>query len=246
MKERLFRFKRFSVHHSRSAMPIGVDGVLIGAWTPVAGKRMLDVGTGCGVIAMMLAQRNPGAMVLGIDNHHPSVEECTLNFEAFPIPGSLKAIHLDFPEEASRLCESGRFDVIVSNPPFYESGVDSPDTARLKARHASSLSPISLLENAPAMLNDGGCLSMIVPVESFEKLVRHGEKNGMELSRSCFVRDHSGSPLKRAMLEFRCMPNDDASHQSSPPEPEELTMFEPDGTPTPEYRQLCADFYLKF
>lgn len=243
MKERLFRFKRFNVSHARSSMPIGVDGVLIGAWAYAKGGRVLDVGTGCGVIALMMAQRDGQAIIRGIDIDVPSVEEASVNFDNSPWHERLSADCVSFCD----LDGTEAYDLIVSNPPFYNAGMKDLDTARKRARHSGELSPEILVCGASAVLVPGGVLSMIVPAEAFEPLVSLSEDNGLTLSRGCFVRDHYGSPEKRVMLEFekeRSAPSDNASSRKV--EMEHLAMFDLDGQPTPEYRLLCGQFYLKF
>ena len=113
-REKVFKFKRFAVVNDRSAMKVGTDGVLLGAWCPVDGaKRVLDVGTGCGVIALMVSQRNPTATIVGIDIDHDAIEEATANFGHSPWSERLTAIEGDFNEWTT---DEG-FDLIVSNPP---------------------------------------------------------------------------------------------------------------------------------
>lgn len=237
MKERLFRFKQFNVSHGRSAIPIGVDGVLVGAWADCRGDRLLDVGTGCGVIALMLAQRNPTAMVDAIDVHRPSVEEAEENFRNSPWSGRLAVKEIPF----SALSSSGeKYDRIVSNPPFFNSGVDSCESDRMKARHQGELSPYSLLEAGSGILTEDGRIAMIVPSEMADALTDFAAGKGMTLLRECYVKDHEGSPEKRVLLEFGNQPHTETGVT------EHLTMFLSSGEPTDRYRRLCGQFYLKF
>ncbi len=243
MKERLFRFKRFNVSHARSSMPIGVDGVLIGAWASSRGGRVLDVGTGCGVIALMLAQRDGQAVIRGIDVDLPSVEEASMNFINSPWRERLSVDCVSFCD----LDETETYDLIVSNPPFYDAGMKDLDTARKRARHSGELSPESLVCSSESVLSQEGVLSMIVPAETFHPLVSLAADNGLTFARGCFVRDHHGSPEKRVMLEFvKNVPTDLNFSVDSEPAIQHLTMFESNGEPTPEYRRLCGQFYLKF
>lgn len=246
MKERLFRFKHFSVSHSRSAMPIGVDGVLIGAWASEGKRHILDVGTGCGVIALMAAQRNPSGYILAIDIHAGSVEEAQENFAASPWRDRLEArlLSYDSPELSER-----KFDLVVSNPPFFDSGVRDLNSSRLKARHQGDLSPASLVRQARSILTDDGRLAMIFPASMYESVREHAVAEALVPLRTCFVRDHEGAPVKRVMAEFT--PADASSLcRNGVPDYGEiisyLTMFADSQTPTDEYRELCRDFYLKF
>ena len=243
MKERLFRFKHFEVSHSRSAMPVGVDGVLVGAWATAEGRRVLDVGTGCGVIAMMIAQRNGKAIVDAIDIDESSVEEARENFLRSQWDDRLSAKLVSFSEVPSL----PGYDLIISNPPYFDSGIRELDTARKKARHVGELSPEILVEKASHLLNPGGLLSLIVPSGMKDSLCGIAKKSGMVVERVCYVRNHEGGQEKRVMLEFRkplCLEKvatDDIAVEES-----HLTMFETGNIPTSEYRALCGDFYLKF
>lgn len=242
MKERLFSFKRFRVSHSRSSIPIGVDGVLIGAWASASGRRILDVGTGCGVIALMLAQRNGSAEIVGIDVDLPSVVEAGENFNASPWGNRLESIDCNVSDVAVRL---GNFDAVVSNPPFYNAGVNPEVSSRMHARHQGDLSPESLIRHSVGILNEGGSLSMIVPSEMEVRLVATGEENGFTTSRICRVSHHDGAPFKRTMLEMRKSVGSGVKGEFSEIS-EDLVLFKPDGEPTDRHRELCGDFYLKF
>jgi len=234
MKERLFRFKQFNVSHALSAMPIGVDGVLIGAWARCAGRRILDVGTGCGVIALMMAQRNAGCRITAIDTDSLSVEEAAMNFKKSPWPERLDAVNISFADIRP---EDGLYDVIVSNPPYFDSGVDNHESPRTMARHIGELSPEILISRGCCLLSRDGVISMIVPAEMKERLLEVAQVNGLKMERCCSVRDHEGAAVKRVLLEF--------GHEGSNEE-RELTMFVDKVTPTSEYRELCGRFYLKF
>lgn len=234
MKERLFRFKQFNVSHACSALPVGVDGVLVGAWTGFDGMRILDAGTGCGVIALMMAQRNPGAHIFAVDTHLPSVEEASRNFAASPWGDRLKAEHVSFLDIKP---DGGLYDVIVSNPPFFDSGADSTVSARTGARHMGVFSPYSLLGHGAGLLSEAGVISMILPATEEENLLAAASLRGMRLRRRCIVRDHEGAQWKRVLMEFG---------KYGETAYEELTMFDGDREPTSRYRELCGQFYLKF
>ena len=118
-REKIFRFKQFEVVNDRTAMKVGTDGVLLGAWCPVAeARRVLDVGTGCGVIALMVAQRNRQALIEGIDIDQDSIAEARLNFANSPWNNRLTAIEGDFND----MDGDARYDLIVSNPPYFTNG----------------------------------------------------------------------------------------------------------------------------
>lgn len=238
-----FCFKHFSVSHHRSSMKVGVDGVLIGAWADVEGaKTILDVGTGCGLITLMMAQRNEEANVIGIDIDNASVEEAKENVDNSPWYDRISIIHGDFPNGLVTKSAQG-FDLIISNPPFFDSGVSQTHTSRERARHQGSLSPSSLLEASVSLLNDLGCLAMIVPTELTQDIEEKADRLGYSLIKKCFVRGHKDAPYKRTLLQWRIGVNDLSNRDIGI---EYMTLENDRGVPTDEYRQLCKDFYMKF
>lgn len=242
MKERLFKFKKFSVRHERSAMKVGVDGVLIGAWAKAEGTRILDVGTGCGLIALMMAQRNENALIDAVEIDCDSALEAQENISASPWKNRISVYNKSFEEYIESLSGTS-YDLIVSNPPFFDSGVINPATPRETARHQHGLSPKTLLENGVNYLKEEGRISLIVPFQYAESLIEIGNKLDLCLSRSCSVRDNVSVKEKRILLEFV---NDPSQCLSDKNETVSLTMFGTSGEPTNEYRMLCKDFYLRF
>ena len=220
-------------------MKVGVDAVLLGAWVSSGGERVLDVGTGCGVISLILAQRFPDTKIDAIDIDRPSVEEASLNFKNSPWELRLNCYGREFPKDLS--VESHSYDLVVSNPPFFNSGIKTPATPREKARHQEHLSIFSLIEYSPGILKEGGRLAMIYPLEFHEGALKKAGEKGFDLIRECKVRGNKNRPFKRVISEFS---RGDLA-QNHRIEREELILFEGD-EPTEEYRSLCKDFYLKF
>lgn len=238
MKERLFRFKQFSVCHSQSAMKIGVDGVLLGAWADARdAARVLDVGTGCGVIALQIAQRNPNAVIEAIDIHQPSVEEAKKNFESSPWSDRLNVANISFE---SYKPEVG-FDLIVSNPPFFHSGVDATASSRMTARHAAELSPETLLTIGSGMLAPMGRIALICPLELEDTLLSLSSEIGLSVKRLTSVYGVEGKPAKRLLAEFEKL-----SDNHCEPIHNDLIISDSTGCYTRMYRSLTGDFYLNF
>ncbi|MDE6294907.1 MAG: methyltransferase [Muribaculaceae bacterium] len=238
-----FRFKKFSVYHSRSSMRVGVDGVLIGAWAGdahMSPERILDAGCGCGLIALMLAQRFGNSIVDAIDIDEESVGECLYNFNESPWKNRLNAFCIDVNLMAEQWRE--KYDLIVSNPPFFNAGVSHPLSSRAVARHDGSLSPLRLVELASLMLKPGGRLALISPAERSEVIISKAEKEGLDISRIMFVRGNKEAPEKRVMLEaVKPVGNEgrDCAHSVS-----ELIIETERGRYTDEYKTLTGDFYL--
>lgn len=235
----IFQFKRFKVRHGQSSMKVGVDAVLIGAWGGLNATQILDVGCGCGVISLILAQRFPKALIKAIDIDTGSLQECSLNFQESPWPDRLSVEKINFPDEIY-LLPAASFDLIVSNPPYFNSGVLNPSTPREKARHQASLSVFSLLQNSAKLLKLGGTLSMIFPFNLLDEVLQEGEKNGFQVSRICQIRGTSKKEAKRVMADFiYTLENGEKIIK------EELILFN-GSQPSEKHRFLCKDLYLKF
>ncbi len=230
-KERVFRFKQFEVRHSLSPMKVGVDGVILGAWARVPEEGdLLDAGTGCGLIALMAAQRS-NCCITGIDIDSGAVEEAESNFHASSWADRLKALQADFSSI------EGKWDCIISNPPFFDAG-QVVDSARMAARHVGSLSPLNLVAKAPELLNEGGTLSLIAPCDALQAMKEQAQKGGLNLSRVAFVSTVAGQQPKRVLCEF-----------SRNAEEASATCFAIETSPglfTDEYISLTRDFYLRF
>lgn len=242
MRKSVFRFKKFECVHGSGSMKIGVDAVLTGAWADIGNaSNILDVGTGCGVIALMCAQRNSGAKIHAIDIDEASVAEARYNFEHSPWSERLSLEMVPFGEPGE--CgEYGtlKYDLIVSNPPYFDSGIVNPDSARLKARHQDELSPEVLIVKGCGMLSPKGRIAMIVPFGQEIHLRDVAEGIGLSLSRMCYVKGHPEAPVKRVLLEFMDSDAVDGLQISN------LTLELSPGMPSDEHRLLCKDFYLKF
>lgn len=233
-REKVFRFKQFNVVNDKTSMKVGTDGVLLGAWCHVANaQRVLDVGTGCGVIALMIAQRNAAATVHAIDIEAEAVAEAAVNFQNSPWGERLTAELIDFND----YCPDKKFDLIVSNPPFFSNGVLPPDDGRNRARHTTSLSLENLVAHSKQLLTAGGMLSIIVPADAEQVIRRCAVANNLSLWRLTAVIPIEGTPAKRLLCELA---NDDvvASIDS-------LAIHDINHNYTMAYVDLTRDFYLK-
>lgn len=235
MSQPYFQFRRFTVRHDASSMPVGTDGVLLGAWADVEGaSHILDIGTGSGLIALMAAQRAPHAQVEAIDVDGPSVEQAQQNVQASPFARRIVVCQADVRTFSPM---GGLFDHILSNPPFFVNDVLPPDERRSTARNASALPAHSLMEAATRLLADDGRLSVVLPSSSQATFVGLGLERGLYLTRCLRVRTVTRKPPKRVLLEF-------ARLRPSLPTCEEMVLQEADGTRSPAYASLTQDFYL--
>jgi len=239
-REKVFRFKQFAVLNDRTAMKVGTDGVLLGAWCSVGhGHRVLDVGTGCGVIALMLAQRDPLAVVDAIDIDADAIGEATHNFAQSPWPDRLTACVVDF----NQLQGTARatFDLIVSNPPFFSDGVLPPDPARRQARHGVTLTLRQLVSQSAHLLSDDGLLAMITPVEAADTVTAAAAEAGMCVMRCVPVVAVEGASPRRLLWQLAR----NLTQASARPDDEPaIVIAHRDGSYTAEYTRLVHDFYL--
>ena len=230
----MFRFKQFTVCDERSAMKIGTDGVLLGAWTDIEDdSRILDVGTGTGLIALMLAQRNASAEIVGVDISREAIEEARDNFLNSPWTTRLSATEDDVCSFES----ADKFDHVVSNPPYFVDSLHSPDKLRTMARHTSSLKFEDLVASAVRLLKPEGRLSVILPTECAMQF-RFAAFGRLWLRRQTDVVTKAGDTPRRTLMEF-CL-----TDKPLMPSVATLIMRHRDSSYTEEYRQLTEDFYI--
>lgn len=213
-----FLFKQFRVKNVASAMKLGTDSVLLGAWAPIYGeeRRILDIGTGTGVVALMIAQRAAsldGVLIDAIDIDLPSVEEASHNFSISPWGGALRAMHTplqDYSAGFSIAPEGEKYDLIVSNPPYFVDSLKAPSKRRSNTRHTDSLPHTDLIASAFSLLKRGGRMVVILPKDEGEAFIRDAElyNIGMDfpcrlsLRKLCKVSTVPHKPPKRYIMEF--------------------------------------------
>ena len=204
MSNSWFQFKQFKIEQQRSALKVGTDGVLLGAWCEVTGtKRILDVGTGTGVVALMLAQRSE-ASVSAIEINGDACLDAANNFQQSPWAHRLKLYPDDFIhfQEVHPLT----YDLIVSNPPFFKKSLRSADPASSVARHDVSLTFDQLIKGSKRLLDEKGRLAVILPVEATDDFRETARLAGLYLGRKTTVIPKVGKAAKRVLLEFSILP----------------------------------------
>ncbi len=219
-------------------MKIGIDGVLLGAWfeAPHPQSRILDVGCGCGLISFMAAQRYADAYILGIDIHEASVQEAIENRNAFPHhPERINFKVCDFST-----LQTAPWKMIVSNPPYFDAGIEKPVTPREISRHAAALGPEVLIRHARSLLTEDGVLAMITPADTEERLQLFAAEVDMYARRITRVIPVEHHPPKRILTEWTPAPCDTIRDTML------IERLQPDGTRrfSNEYIRLCAPFYL--
>ncbi|MCC3216651.1 methyltransferase [Chryseobacterium sp. X308] len=191
-----FTFKQFEIQQSKDVFRVGTDGVLLGALAGVENaSHVLEVGTGTGLISLMLAQRNLQAGFLGLDINEDAAKLTQLNFENSPFHARLKNSHQDFKTFET----VDRFDLIVSNPPYFEESGSEKDKI---ARQTVELNFRQLISRAAELLSGNGIFSVIIPVEAGGTFVSIGKENNLHLNRKINIRGIENAKAKRLILEF--------------------------------------------
>lgn len=195
----VFRFKQFSIRQDNTAMKIGTDGTLLGAWVDISNATsILDIGTGTAVIALMTAQRNKEALVKALELNEDALIDAAFNIKESPWSDRVELI----PSSLQKYNTVQKFDVIVSNPPFFENSLRSDSRNRNNARHTDSLHYRDILEFAENNLTDKGIVSMILPVENAEKCIEEASSFGMSLKRKTWVKPVPHKPAHRIVFEL--------------------------------------------
>lgn len=234
----MFCFKQFTVKDDRCAMKVGTDGVLLGAWTPCRqAKTALDIGTGCGLVALMLAQRNPTLSVTAVEIDPDAAAQAAENVADSPFCGRICVECADILAYASTGLPE-RFDLIVSNPPFFQETLLPPDAQRAAARHTrAGLNFDTLIKIAATLLREGGVFSVIVPTSAAHGFHLLCAENGLSLHRAMAVQTVRRKSPKRSLLHFQKGPSPISVER-------ETLVLMTDGERSPAYAELCRDFYL--
>jgi len=232
-----FKFKEFNIDQDRCAMKIGTDGVLLGAWTSVQDPySILDIGAGTGILALMLAQRSDAEQIDALEIDEGAYEQCVDNFENSSWADRLFCYHAALDEFTEEMKDE-KYDLIISNPPFYTEDYKSGDTARNMARFADSLPFEELINFASELLSDEGSFAVIIPYSEEKYFLKLSEKVNLFPNRITHVRGTENTPLKRSLLQL--------SFTEKPFSSNELILEVSRHQYTKDYQKMVAPFYLK-
>ncbi len=225
MPAEIFHFKQFSLRQDRSPLKVGTDGVLLGSWVNVnPGETAIDIGAGCGLIALMLAQRGC-TTVTALEIDPGAVEDARENVANSP--WRVEVVQADFAQWIPRR----KHDLVISNPPFYNEDLRSPSAARAMARHGEGLTVTSLIRRAPQLLSPEGRLALIAPVNRREEVEMEAALAGLSPTRLTQVVTAPGKAPRRLLWELSLKPSACVK---------ETLMIGSD-----EYKSLVSPFYLK-
>ena len=231
-------------------MKVGTDGVLVGAWAE-GGQRILDIGSGTGLISLMMAQRFPEAQVWGIDIDPDACMQARENVAASPFADrvgisccalqNLSEEHLVRGSEELMEMKEGEgnlFDAIVSNPPFFVNGLKNPDSKRAMARHSDSLPFSVLMKGVKRWLSDEGVFSAIVPADVLESFVSEAYCSGLSLVRQCGVKTVERKQPKRYLVAF-------SKRRAGMMDKCTEIMTDSEGNRSEWYAKITEEFYLE-
>ncbi|OAT45518.1 putative O-methyltransferase [Proteus hauseri ATCC 700826] len=236
-----FTFKQFFVAHDKCAMKVGTDGVLLGAWAPIEGvKTILDIGTGSGLITLMLAQRAVQAEFIdGIELDEQAALQAMENAQGSLWDPLIHIHHCDIYHYAQQTDKS--YDLIVSNPPYFEPAVACRDDVREQARYTKTLTHDGLLDSAQALITENGVFCVVLPYFIGEQFIEIAQKKEWVLVNRVNVKDSADKPYHRILLAFQRQ-NRETINCSI----DELIIRNSDGHYTDEFRTWVTDFYLYY
>lgn len=232
-----FRFKQFVVEDDQSSMRIGTDAVVLGSWiNPENVSGILEIGTGCGVIALMMAQKCD-AVITAIDIDENSIPQAAMNFQNSPWNMRMRALHCSFQEFAGH--HPDKFDLIITNPPYFTNSLRSPLKSRNIARHDDHLKANDLLAGVLKTLSHSGKFHLILPAEDAIKFQEYAKEYYLFLIRQLMIKPKPGAKPNRIAMEFSFTPAESVIT-------EEIIIRREDNSFTDAYRELTGDFYLDF
>ena len=234
----MFSFKHFSIQQDKTAMKVGTDGVLLGAWTPINHKpnSILDIGAGTGLIALMLAQRTAAEQIDALEIDEEAYEQATDNFENSPWSDRLFCYHAGLDEFVEEPEEE--YDLIVCNPPFYTEDYKTDNEQRDLARFSDAMPFEELIEAADLLLSENGIFSVIIPYKEEEKFIAMANRSELYPIKITHVKGTPNSEIKRSLLAFSRNEIEKFSIDT-------LIIETARHIYTQEYIELTKDFYLK-
>ena len=228
----VFHFKEFSVRQSDNAQKIGTDSMLLGAWTASGHERILDIGTGTGILALMMAQKNPSSSIVAIEPVKENFQEAAHNFKVSAYSHQI----LPIETELQQFGAIEKFDLIICNPPYFNATYLSESSQRNQARHQTHLSAHDLYECGSDLLAEDGSFNLIIPAEEIEHHLHIAAHNGLYLNKILHTLSPNGR-RKRALITL--------GFQEKEYTEEELLVKHANNQYSEEYIQLTKDFYQK-
>lgn len=225
-----FHFKQFSITQTENPHKVGTDSVLLGAWTKGDYSKILDIGTGTGILALMLAQKFPQALITAIEPHPAAFQEAKNNFTASPFADRIKPIQTDLQNFST----TARYDLIICNPPYFDGSYLSSDEDRNKARHTADLAIYELYEYGAELLNDNGKFNVIVPFTEETEHIERAYDQGLYIQQILHTLKPNGE-RKRSLISF--------GFDEIDPKQSSMLVKDEHNKYSSEYIELTRDFY---
>lgn len=230
----MFQFKQFIIHQERTAMKVGTDGVLLGAWAELeSASTILDVGTGTGLLALMVAQRNSQAMVDAVEIEPDAAAQAMENVANSPWSDRVKVYNTSI----FHFSPFYKYDCILCNPPFFTNSTKASYVERTLARHSDTLPHKALIETVLKLLTEEGRFYIILPPEEADIFIKCAEERQLYLAKLTYVLPNPGKKAKRYLMKFTCM-------EDMPVETNELIIELARHQYSADYIRLTKAFYL--
>lgn len=236
MSNNYFQFKQFRVEQDDTAMKVGTDGVLLGSWAEMPNDgKVLDIGTGTGIVSLMLAQRFYKAQFLGIDIEQNAAQQARSNFNNSPFFTRLDAMHVNFHNFVENY--KGKFDAFVCNPPFYKNSLDSGNARRNYARQDDYLNLEELFSGCAKLGKDSFLLSLVFPYDRLDEIYSNARSAGLYVRRRMDIYPKLNAIPNRVLIELANNKCDSVQ--------DKLIIYESDGIYSTQFSEMLQDFYLK-
>jgi len=232
-----FKFKEFTINQDQCAMKIGTDGVLLGAWTSIYKNTIsiLDIGSGTGILSLMLAQRSYAELIDALEIDDKTYEQCVDNFEQSPWGDKLFCYHASLENFVEEI--EDKYDLIICNPPFYSEDYKTDNSQRDLARFQDAMPFEHLLESVSKLLSEDGIFSVVIPFKEETYFIKLASNANLFPKKILRVKGNSTSEIKRSLIEF--------SFRESDIIIENLIIETERHQYTQDYINLTKDFYLK-
>lgn len=237
MQDTVFKFKKFEIMHNKCAMKVGTDGVLLGAWCQINKPNafVLDIGCGSGLISIMLAQRYANLKILGIDNHLESIQQAEINFNNCIWRNRLNSKYEDFNTFWKTTTQ--KFDVIISNPPFFFHSYQSNNKFKQQAKHADTLTIGKILQGCKSLLNNTGYIYLILPYTMLAEVIKTTNFFNLYIVNQAIVYPKPNKNPNRILLKISNKKPDVLIKNK-------IILRNLDNLSTDEYINLTKEFYL--
>lgn len=226
-------FKQFKVEHDRCAMKVSTDGILLGAWAKLTnGQRALDIGTGTGLLALMCKQRAVNLAITAVEIDESAYQQAKQNIAQSPWP-EIALYH----QSIQYFETQAPFDMVISNPPYFNNSLKGDNTARNTARHTDGLSFTQLISTFKRLTHDAALFNLILPCSEAQQFIAQAAGQGLYLQRHCLVQTKKTKPATRSLMCF--------GYQQVSCQKQHLIIHNDEGQYSDDYVALCKDFYLK-